>query len=88
MQRGTVKSFDNGRGFGFIVPDQPLVLDSSAGRPDGRAGPADVFVHYSEIQGDGFKKLVEGERVEFVAVQTPKGIKATRVRRQVATRKV
>lgn len=55
--RGTVKWFDNGKGFGFI------------GRQDG----ADVFVHYSGVEGDGYKSLQEGDHVEFEIVLGPKG---------------
>ena len=62
--QGTVKWFNNAKGFGFI------------GRDDG--GP-DVFVHYSGILGDKFKTLREGDRVEFDIVQGPKGDQAANV---------
>lgn len=62
--QGTVKWFNNAKGFGFI------------GRDDG--GP-DVFVHYSGILGDKFKTLREGDRVEFDIVQGPKGEQAANV---------
>ena len=62
--RGTVKWFNNAKGFGFI------------GREDG--GP-DVFVHHSGIVGDKFKTLREGDRVEFDIVQGPKGEQASSV---------
>jgi cold shock protein len=55
--QGTVKWFNNSKGYGFI------------GRPDGD----DVFVHYSSIIGDGYKSLQEGDRVEFDIVTGPKG---------------
>ncbi len=61
---GTVKWFNNAKGFGFL------------GRDDG--GP-DVFVHYSGIVGDKFKTLREGEKVEFDIVQGPKGEQAANV---------
>ena len=62
---GTVKWFNNSKGYGFI------------GRQDG--GP-DVFVHYTAIQGDGYRVLNEGDVVEFEVEQGPKGPQAARVR--------
>ena len=62
---GTVKWFNGAKGYGFIARD------------DGE----DVFVHYSAIQGDGFRDLQEGERVEFSVEQGPKGPAAADVRR-------
>jgi len=56
-KRGTVKWFNEAKGFGFIQ----------------QAGGEDVFVHYSAIQGDGFKTLAEGQAVEFEIVEGPKG---------------
>lgn len=56
--RGAVKWFNDAKGFGFITPE---------------GGAKDVFAHFSEIQGDGFKSLAEGEKVEFEISQTPKG---------------
>ena len=64
MTQGTVKWFNGEKGFGFIE----------------RADGDDVFVHYSEIQGTGFKNLDEGQQVEFEVTQGPKGPQATRVR--------
>ena len=64
MSQGTVKWFNAEKGFGFI---------SQAEGPD-------VFVHYSEIDGDGFRSLVEDQQVEFEVTQGPKGPQATRVR--------
>ncbi len=61
--RGTVKWFNGGKGFGFI------------GREDGD----DVFVHYTAIDGDGFRNLEEGQQVEFSVEQGPKGLQASRV---------
>jgi len=65
MAEGTVKWFNDSKGFGFIE------------RPDG----ADVFVHYSAVEGDGFRSLVEGDRVTFDVTQGPKGPQAAAVRK-------
>ncbi len=64
--KGKVKWFNNAKGYGFI------------GREDG----PDVFVHYSAIQGDGYKSLQEGDDVEFEIVQGEKGPQADRVVKQ------
>lgn len=63
MAEGTVKWFNDAKGFGFIQQDN---------------GP-DVFVHFSEIQGDGFKSLAEGDRVSFQVGQGQKGPQASKV---------
>ena len=63
MADGTVKWFNDAKGFGFITQDE---------------GP-DVFVHFSTIQGDGFKSLAEGERVTFDVEDGPKGLQASNV---------
>lgn len=63
---GTVKWFNDTKGYGFIKTD------------DGK----DVFVHHSEIKADGFRSLKEGEKVEFELTQGPKGPKAVNVRIQ------
>jgi len=63
MAKGTVKWFNDQKGFGFITPE------------DG----ADVFVHHTAIQGDGFKTLAEGQAVEFEITQGPKGNQAQNV---------
>jgi len=65
-QTGVVKWFDPRKGFGFIVGPEEQ----------------DIFAHYSVIQGEGFKVLQDSTRVEYDAVQTPKGWKATRVIRE------
>jgi len=62
--QGTVKWFNTSKGYGFIQ----------------REGEPDVFVHYSAIQGDGFKNLEEGQPVEFSVEKGPKGLQATKVR--------
>ncbi|HKN18629.1 MAG TPA: cold-shock protein [Dissulfurispiraceae bacterium] len=63
MAQGTVKWFNESKGFGFVTSE------------DG----SDVFVHYSSIQGDGFKTLAEGDRVSFDVEKGPKGPKAINV---------
>lgn len=64
MAKGTVKWFNESKGFGFITQDD---------------GGADVFAHYSEIQGEGFKSLAEGDAVSFDVVDGDKGPKATNI---------
>ncbi|MBU1061830.1 MAG: cold-shock protein [Candidatus Omnitrophica bacterium] len=63
MAKGTVKWFNDQKGFGFVTPE------------DG----ADVFVHHTAIQGDGFKSLAEGQQVEFEITKGPKGNQAQNV---------
>jgi CspA family cold shock protein len=65
MARGTVKWFNDKKGFGFIQQD----------------GGPDVFVHFSAIKGDGFKTLAEGQAVEFEILEDEKGAKAQNVMR-------
>lgn len=65
MAQGTVKWFNPDKGFGFITPDD---------------GTADIFVHHSAIEMRGFRTLIENQRVEYTAVQGPKGLQADQVR--------
>lgn len=64
MNTGTVKWFNESKGFGFIQPDD---------------GSKDVFVHYSAIAGGGFRSLAEGQKVSFEVQKTPKGMAAANV---------
>jgi CspA family cold shock protein len=65
MSSGTVKWFNDAKGFGFITQDD---------------GGADVFCHFSAIQNEGFKTLAEGQKVEFEVKKGPKGLQAENVR--------
>ena len=64
MATGTVKWFNDSKGFGFVTPDQ---------------GGEDLFVHFSAIQGNGFKTLAEGQKVSFDVTQGQKGAQAGNV---------
>ena len=64
MARGTVKWFNEGKGFGFIAPDD---------------GSKDLFVHWKNIKATGFKSLKDGAKVEFKAQQGAKGLEAVEV---------
>ncbi len=64
-ETGTVKWFNEGKGFGFIAPD---------------SGGKDLFAHFKEIQGSGFKTLTENQRVEFEVTQGQKGPQASNIR--------
>jgi CspA family cold shock protein len=64
MSTGTVKWFNEAKGFGFITPSD---------------GSADLFVHFSAITGNGFKTLAEGQAVSFQVEKGPKGLQATQV---------
>ena len=64
MSTGTVKWFNDAKGFGFITPDD---------------GGKDLFVHFSAIQGSGFRSLAEGQAVQFEVKQGPKGKQAENV---------
>ena len=64
MATGTVKWFNNDKGFGFITPDE---------------GGKDLFVHHSAISGSGFRSLADGARVEYESEDGPKGPKAVNV---------
>jgi len=64
MAKGTVKWFNDSKGYGFISPDD---------------GSDDLFVHYSAIKVDGFRSLKEGQKVSFTSEQGPKGLRAVNV---------
>ena len=64
-ETGVVKWFNDGKGFGFITPD---------------SGGKDLFAHFSEIKGEGFKSLAEGQRGEFEVKQGQKGLQASNIR--------
>jgi len=64
-ETGTVKWFNDGKGFGFITPDN---------------GGKDLFAHFSEIQTQGFKSLAENQRVEFEIKEGQKGLQATNIK--------
>ncbi len=65
MPQGTVKWFNDTKGYGFVTPDD---------------GSPDVFAHYSDIQAEGFKTLTEGQKVEFEVVSSEKGPRASNIR--------
>ncbi|MGH8540041.1 MAG: cold-shock protein [Stenotrophobium sp.] len=65
MVNGTVKWFNDAKGFGFITPD---------------GGGEDLFAHFKEIQGSGFKTLKEGQKVSFEVKRGPKGLQASQIR--------
>ncbi|HVT36271.1 MAG TPA: cold-shock protein [Nevskiaceae bacterium] len=65
VSTGSVKWFNEAKGFGFITPSE---------------GGEDLFAHFREIQGEGFKTLTEGQKVEYIANRGPKGMQATRIR--------
>lgn len=66
MAKGVVKWFSNQKGYGFITPE---------------SSEKEVFVHYSAVQGEGYKTLAEGDKVEFDVTNGPKGEQATNVRK-------
>jgi len=65
LATGTVKWFNDAKGYGFITPAD---------------GGQDLFAHFKEIQGNGFRSLAEGQRVEYRAVRGQKGMQATQIR--------
>jgi CspA family cold shock protein len=64
MDTGTVKWFNDSKGFGFITPD---------------AGGDDLFAHFSEVRGDGFKTLAENQKVTYETKRGPKGMQASNI---------
>lgn len=64
MATGTVKWFNNAKGYGFISPD---------------GGGADVFAHFSAIEMDGYKTLKQGQKVAFDLIEGPKGLQAAKI---------
>ena len=70
MPNGVVKWFDAKKGFGFITTSE---------------GHKDIFVHYSSIEGEGFRSLKDGDEVEFELIESDKGPQASNVRRIVST---
>lgn len=69
MSTGTVKTFNESKGFGFITPDE---------------GGKDLFAHFSEIQSTGFKTLKENDKVSYEVTSGPKGDRATKIKPIVA----
>jgi CspA family cold shock protein len=65
MQTGTVKWFNDAKGFGFIAPDD---------------GGEDLFAHFSEVKSEGFKSLSDGQKVSFEVKQGPKGKQAANIK--------
>lgn len=65
MPTGTVKWFNNRKGYGFLVPDEQ--------------SDEDVFIHYSSIEMEGFKTLSEGQKINFELADGPKGLHATNI---------
>lgn len=65
VETGTVKWFNEAKGFGFITPV---------------SGGEDLFAHFKEIQGTGFRTLKEGQRVEYTPLRGPKGLQASQIR--------
>lgn len=65
MSTGTVKWFNDAKGYGFITPE---------------GGGQDLFAHFKEIEGSGFRSLQEGQRVEFEVKEGPKGLQASQIR--------
>jgi CspA family cold shock protein len=65
MPTGTVKWFNNRKGYGFVVPDEQV--------------EEDVFIHYSSIEMEGFKTLSEGQKINFELSDGPKGLHATNI---------
>lgn len=70
MARGTVKWFNNAKGYGFIIPDE---------------GGDDLFVHYSYVNMEGYRTLKAGQRVEYDTQEAPKGLHAVNIRTESPT---
>ena len=70
---GVVKWFSRAKGYGFVIPDNPEDGDPEGGNPE-------VYAHFTQIQGEGYRNLHEGERVEYILVQAERGPAAHQIK--------